>query len=604
MDVLKRPRFPENSVQYHLFLVSKVESVEDVLQKILQEILAEVAHLLVSYIWQHQPFSLRCLPEKEDVPAHLGGVTEFGDNVEDEWFIVYLLKHITQTFHNLAAVVHDNDGQFLLIEAAEHLPKWLDPDSSENRVFLYHGDLHIIPISTRSGEVGWPKASVPSVGQALEVLHSHKNVCLAKHTIRSALDRKLDGYPEKMQQNFHHAHCYVPAGIAAVLSRRPDLVAPAVSAFYLRDPVDLQACRAFSTFPPDTRVMTSVKFTRCLYAQLLQQTFVPNRHSGFTLPAYGFEILCSRSGQPSPEQGASVGSEPLWRGFLESLKKRGYFKNELEGSSRYRELMTSAESFFRQSLITNHRPDLHSPGDEVLKVLKSATFSLEDLKIQEAQLPPEDSDSWLDISPQELERLLQETGRGMKNNATHTKAKQEEEQEGGYSLIAVTQGMKSFINAMSSHEGAEIPRSFLAEPFSFDPDAVTNALDRLLGAKEDELDSDDFEDDYDEDEHEQNADSHEALDDMRKYMDEMDQELHGTNIGKSFTQKDKISKRADASKSPEFVEEEIQPLDVDLNLVTNLLESLSSQAGLAGPASNLLQSLGLHIPPDADSDQA
>lgn len=47
-------------------------------------------------------------------------------------------------------------------------------------------------------------------------------------------------------------------------------------------------------------------------------------------------------------------------------------------------------------------------------------------------------------------------------------------------------------------------------------------------------------------------------------------------------------------------EEEIQPLDVDLNLITNLLESLSCQAGLAGPASNLLQSLGIHLPPNSD----
>lgn len=47
-------------------------------------------------------------------------------------------------------------------------------------------------------------------------------------------------------------------------------------------------------------------------------------------------------------------------------------------------------------------------------------------------------------------------------------------------------------------------------------------------------------------------------------------------------------------------EEEIQPLDVDLNLVSNLLESLSCQDGLAGPASNLLQSLGLHLPPNSD----
>lgn len=30
--------------------------------------------------------------------------------------------------------IEDNDGEFLLIEAADFLPKWLDPDNSANRV--------------------------------------------------------------------------------------------------------------------------------------------------------------------------------------------------------------------------------------------------------------------------------------------------------------------------------------------------------------------------------------------------------------------------------------------------------------------------------------
>lgn len=57
---------------------------------------------------------------------------------------------------------------------------------------------------------------------------------------------------------------------------------------------------------------------------------------------------------------------------------------------------------------------------------------------------------------------------------------------------------------------------------------------------------------------------------------------------------------ATTSDQPEEPLEELQPLDIDLNLVSNLLESLSSQEGLAGPASNLLQSLGLHLPPNSD----
>ena len=40
----------------------------------------------------------------------------------------------------------------------------------------------------------------------------------------------------------------------------------------------------------------------------------------------------------------------------------------------------------------------------------------------------------------------------------------------------------------------------------------------------------------------------------------------------------------------------LQPVDVDFNLIKNLLESYTSQEGGAGPASNILQSLGVHIP--------
>lgn len=75
----------------------------------------------------------------------------------------------------------------------------------------------------------------------------------------------------------------------------------------------------------------------------------------------------------------------------------------------------------------------------------------------------------------------------------------------------------------------------------------------FTGSKDEELDSDDFEDDdeeddndVDEDEGVQNCESQEqagaeALDNLRKYMDEMDQELQSTNIGRSFTQNNRVS---------------------------------------------------------------
>ncbi|XP_051280789.1 protein ecdysoneless homolog isoform X1 [Dicentrarchus labrax] len=658
MDALQRRVMEEDVVQYKLFFIQPdgppSQQTEEHLTHLVEEIMAKVAPLLIQYIWQHQSFNLKYHPEKEDVPAHIGGSTQFGDSVEDEWFIVYLLQQITEAFPQLAARVEDNDGEFLLIEAADYLPKWLNPDTSENRVFFYRGELHILPCPSKSSTVGLSKGVVPSVAQALALLSTHPEACQASPKICSVLRKRLEGYPEKIKTGLHRAHCFIPAGVAMVLAQRPDLVAPAVSAFYLRDPVDLQACRSFKTFPPDTRVLTSVTFTRCLYAQLQQQQFTPDRRSGFTLPphshpqykahelgmklAHGFEILCSKCQLPSSEPDAPVSCNPQWKGFMDSLIRNGYFRGEMEGSARYRELKRSGENFFKQSVAS--KSSALSPGEEVLQLLHSCNpVNLEELKKQESQLPQEDSDSWLDITAQDLERMLQERSgeRAVAGSPNSTSDKQTdhvggaeerrkemEEREGkeaGYSLVAVSQGMKNFLNAVSSHEGAELPWSSSTQPFSFDPDSMSNAVDRLLGNNEEELDSDDLDDDDDEEEEEKEEGSSghaemngtETLDGLRGYMDQMDEELMSTNIGQSFNVRNfnktglgngsnhpSATDHLPAHGGVEETEEEIQPLDVDLNLVTNLLESLSCQAGLAGPASNLLQSLGIHLPPNSD----
>jgi hypothetical protein len=48
--------------------------------------------------------------------AHLFGRTCVGDNIEDEWFIVYLLQLLTRHRADVTVGVRDADGQFLLIE--------------------------------------------------------------------------------------------------------------------------------------------------------------------------------------------------------------------------------------------------------------------------------------------------------------------------------------------------------------------------------------------------------------------------------------------------------------------------------------------------------
>ncbi len=65
---------------------------------------------------------------------HLHGITNYGDSVEDEWLIVYLLCELSRQFPDLWIRVFDTDGEFLLIEAANTLPNWLNPEIADNRV--------------------------------------------------------------------------------------------------------------------------------------------------------------------------------------------------------------------------------------------------------------------------------------------------------------------------------------------------------------------------------------------------------------------------------------------------------------------------------------
>lgn len=48
--------------------------------------------------------------------------------------IVFLLREISKRIPGSIIRVQDNDGEFLLIEAADYIPSWLDPDNSDNRV--------------------------------------------------------------------------------------------------------------------------------------------------------------------------------------------------------------------------------------------------------------------------------------------------------------------------------------------------------------------------------------------------------------------------------------------------------------------------------------
>ena len=61
------------------------------------------------------------------------------------------------------------------------------------QVFLFKGELHILPCPTKSSPVGISKDVVPSVEQALTLLSTHTDACRASPKICSALRKRLEG---------------------------------------------------------------------------------------------------------------------------------------------------------------------------------------------------------------------------------------------------------------------------------------------------------------------------------------------------------------------------------------------------------------------------
>ncbi len=122
-----------------------------------------------------------------------------------------------------------------------------------------------------------------SINKSVELIRNDAINTKTDINVQLAAFGKSEEFPQKIQQNFHHARCHIPRAIAYVLYRNPQLLAPAVEAFYTRDPIALKACQKMEKFPPSTSITVTVKFTKTLYAQTISQRFYPPKP--FRLPA-------------------------------------------------------------------------------------------------------------------------------------------------------------------------------------------------------------------------------------------------------------------------------------------------------------------------------
>lgn len=463
-----------------------------------------------------------------------------------------------------------------------------------------------------------------TISEALCHIRQHKLQTLASVEIQSSIKSKLGGYPQKTKDNLHRTNLFVPASIAVILKHKPNLIAPAVQAFCNRDPADIKACNAMKYFPPENRVKAQVSFTKCLYAMMTHSKYVPDRRTGWNLPpinspqyrsnilgvkvACGFEILVSQA-KPT----ADVNSDKGWLSFLNSLKDKGYFKGLLEHSVEYNNLLNKAEQYY-----VNHRDTIQycpAVGQEILELLKHLDINNEELKKEEDNLPPEDDDKWLNISPEDLDKMLQEKY-GQKKILTVNN---------NSNVVKFSEKISNFLNHVSDLDGAEFPdrnespvrpprrRNKSKVSFSqdtkeetklpnnkinFDPNSFACAVQNILNFVIPEDDSWDLDSDSDMSEYEEDTyvkeQSYEGVKNkMQEYMQQMDRELAKTTIGESFEKKN----------GDTFDDiEDFTPVDIDVNALKNILESYRSQLGEAGPSSNMLGPMGIHLNAQSGTD--
>ena len=551
----------------------------------------------------------------EGIP-HLEGITNFGDNIEDEWLIVYLLYQLTRFDPDLVIKVDDTDGDFLLIEAADYLPKWCEPDNCDNRVFIYRQAVHIISPKYKPLEDG-----MPSIAEAIDLIRQNPGLTRAEDKIQLAITKRIDCFPQRIKEHQHKSHCFVPVGVAALLKHNPSLIALAVNAFYNRTPDDLKACQAMKYFPPESRVMRCITFTRCLYAQLMSQSYTPDVKVGWNLPskssrdfkahdlgmkiASGFEILVSNAKPRSNDNNNKIdfNRDRRWLAFHQSLSKNQYFGNQLEGSAKYKELVRKAQNYFSEMVYNNERDQevdcLESKASNILHTLQSLDIDEREFDNETKGLGKEDSDKWLTLDSDQLDAILTEKFCSKANT-----------RNGSNISTQIPNTLKDFVfNEKSGLKGAEAPHPSRPNRIKFEDNSFTDALNTVLSFKvphsdtgssssgmsdysddEESIDSDD--DCY---QHQLNGsqmkDSKDKIEEMKVYMEEMDKQLAQTSVGQSFGKTDENEGHED---------NDLKAVDIDLNALTNILESYGSECGVPGPATALFATMGVKLPDNTD----
>jgi len=565
--------------------------------------------LLTDYIWQREAFSLQISTGETSAQAlpYLGGQTSFGDSIADEWLVVYLLLELSKQFEDAWIRVHDADGEFLLVEAANVLPKWLNPEIAEHRVWIHQGQLRIIPRQLKdkgSNVKANPMPKELSLQQALQFIADTPDSLIHSPIIEEEAFYRLRNYPAQIKESLHTARLSIPRKLAYILHQTPSHISPAIEAFYLRDPISLRPLQhpssADSTlrFPPKDFVTTSIGFTRVGYAQLQSQDFPP---------------------------------PPAWQNTWSRTKDAALHTRRVVG----------------MKLACGFEMLLADPQNRDKRSIREINLLLEDVESGEDALPTdaeilkwpqeEDDESWMDVNFEDFERELGESRGAGGDDKTGKRAK-------GYfgfqgdkgaqdNLRRMVEKFEQFLNDdngagvdgveeddmdededdTDEDEAGEDSEVFDEEAFeklikrqmmglSLDDDNNEEDVNAAEAGRVVELDVDDDSDEalsgggriveLDDDEEEIDDDDEE---DLEKVMARIEAELKESGaLDLETNLRDALLNGGDGDSDDEDMELD----DEQYRLAKNLLESFKGQAGMAGPAGNMLSSMGIRLPRD------
>ncbi|KXH64499.1 hypothetical protein CSAL01_05847 [Colletotrichum salicis] len=590
------PNLQENCVEYSIFLVDPNAANDPLKQLSRLEDLRKYALQLASsltadYIWQKGLFTLEVVTEQGN--SFLRGTTDYGDAIEDEWLIVFILRELSKAHPTAWIRVFDADGEFLFIEAANVLPKWLSPETDHNRVWINNGRLRIIPHTPEDGA----KTRLLTLSDALRVIKSTAESLLHSEFIEAEAFYRLEKYPDQIRKSIHHSLVTIPRRLVHVLRQTPKAVAPAVESFYLRDALDLNALLSSKkslTFPPVDLVTVSVRFSRVLFAQLRSQRFEP--------PAPWTDIIQRAKGVEHTR--LEIGMK-LACGFEIML-------NNVEKAD-------SREARAASIVIE----DLEEDGDSVLPT-DEQILSWKDASRN-------DDESWMDINYEDFERELSGRQGGSQSQPKSSFGDATTQAD----LRKIVSRFEAFLNDENAGlDGAEIDEMDIDDDdeeseggetdeddededkaVSFDEAEFSRMMREMMGlapAESDVRDVPGKSPAATENTKPVGRGEEPDDDDLRKLTAALEAELneHGAlkldqPQNRALKQKNQGKKETsgqagsghETSNDEEEADDEV---DIDYNLAKNLLESFKGQGGMPGPAGNILGMMGLQLPRDED----